>query len=198
MVDESSRWRRLHALQHAPVQLRHSNRRVCGAERRLIERLGQRATPSTDEEMERLANCRGSVASEEELHGSGEPACFNDPSADSSKSAAATEVSFPHQQHHGQIGYNRDKDQSAPSYSSQQTFGMDSLRAASESSYSPQPEYHHHHHHHHHRCHQLPQHQLFHGRHYFINDLLSATAASSSVLPPDPPVASSIQLLNGN
>lgn len=109
-----------------------------------------------------------------------------------------TEQRFPQHHHHQQIGYQREHQQqsqerlSQTAYrgSGQQQFGMDAIRTTAPG--SPQSHYQHHQHHHRHQ-----QYQLLQGHHYFINDLLSATAASSSISPPDLAVASSMQLLNG-
>jgi len=149
--------------------------------------------------MERLKSGHGSLRTDKLQEHAG----HQKPEFETSEAAgSSSELRFQHQHQQQQVGYHRDHhhhhhhpDQDRPlqtAYrsSGQQQFGMDTIRTTAPP--SPQSHYHHHRH-----IAQHPQHQLLPGHHYFINDLLSATAASSSISAPDLAIASSMQLLNG-
>ena len=146
--------------------------------------------------MERQKNFHGSVHGQDERQTS-------DYERTGGVTGSTTEQGFPRQMHDHQqeVGYDRQHHhgqhrtlQTSYRSSGQQQLSTDAIRTTAPA--SPQPHCHHHHHHQHHPT-QDQQHQLLPGRHYFINDLLSSTAAPSSISPPDLAIASSMQLLNG-
>ena len=143
--------------------------------------------------MELLKSCHGSLQPEEPQDRRQKPPEFE---RSDGATGSASELRFePQHQDHQQVEYRREQQhrQEGPPFhpTGQQQFSMESIRnAAPPSSLS-------HYHHHHHRHLSQQQHQLLPGHPYFINDLLSATATSNSISPPDISISSSMQLLKG-
>ena len=146
----------------------------------------------TQSEMESVPTCHTSSQTDNNQTGRQKPELEKSEGV----AGGAVELTFPqhHYQHQQQVRHQRehhqDQDrspQTAQRCANQPQFITDAISTVASA--SSQPHYYPH-------CRHLSQHQLQ-GHNYFINDLLSSTAASSSISSPDLAIASSMQLLNG-